>query len=206
MKVYKFIFLFLFVFPLFAWEKSLDKNGITVYTREVEGSPLKEFKAETTIAASPATLVSVLLEAESMTTWWPDCLEAKMLKRNGIKDWKVYFVMKVPFPLNNRDTINKFELSEDSVGNVKIKLYAIPNDLAEKKGLVRIPELKGQWTFTKKGDVTEVIYQLHANPGGSIPAFVANSTVTDSPYKVLVNLKEEALKPNHIGKNSLKNL
>ncbi len=206
MKILKLTLLLFLTFPIFGWEKAIDKNGVVVYTREVEGSPLKEFKAETTIAANPATLVSVLLDAESMTTWWPDCLEAKLLNQNGVKDWKVYFVMKVPFPLNNRDTVNKFELSEDSLGNIKIKIYALPNDVAEKKGLVRIPEVKGFWSFTKKGENTEVTYQLHANPGGNIPAFVANSTVTDSPYKVLLNLKQEVVKPNHAGKTTLKNL
>jgi hypothetical protein len=200
------ILMLIFAIPLFSWDKAVDKNGIAVFTRSVEGSSLKEFKAETSIAASPATLVSVLLDAESMKQWWPDCVEAKLLQRNGITDWKVYFVMKVPFPLNNRDTINKFELSEDPTGNVKIKISSMPSDLPENEGLVRIPELKGQWTFTKKGELTDVVYQLHANPGGSIPAFVANSTVTDSPYTVLLRLKAETLKPKHANKASLKTL
>ncbi|MCZ8155733.1 MAG: hypothetical protein O9264_06420 [Leptospira sp.] len=77
MKILKLTLLLFFTFPIFGWEKAIDKNGV--------------------------------------------------------KDCKVYFVMTVPFPLNNRDTVNKFELSEDSLGNIKIKIYALPNDVAEKK-------------------------------------------------------------------------
>ncbi|GBF50452.1 hypothetical protein LPTSP4_19770 [Leptospira ryugenii] len=178
--------------PLLAWEKALEKGGVTIYTREVAGSSLKEFKAETIVDASPASILAILQNADTMVQWWPDCIESKVLKRPSQKDWYVYFVTKVPFPLQNRDTINRFEAKEDKEGNINILVQAVPNEIPEKAGLVRIPELKGSWSLQKSGNQTKVIYQLHANPAGNIPAFVANSSVTDSPYKALVKLRELA--------------
>lgn len=188
---------FLITTSLSAWDKSVEKNGITVFTRNVENSSLKEFRAVTDIRVKPVQIVSALIDADSMKEWWPDCLESKVLNKNGYKNWTVYFLTKVPFPLNNRDTINRFELTEESNGTVQIRIKAMPNLIPEKDGIVRIPELTGSWTIVPKGEGSEVTYQLHANPGGSIPAFVANSTVTDSPYKALAQLKEVVQKSKH---------
>jgi len=54
------------------------------------------------------------------------------------------------------------------------------------------------WIFenldTKK---TKVTYQMHAEPGGSLPAWLINSSVVDPPYKTLINLKAYTEKGVH---------
>ena len=37
--------LLFFQTKIFAWEKVKEENGITIYTRKIEGSNFKEFKA-----------------------------------------------------------------------------------------------------------------------------------------------------------------
>ena len=36
---------------------------------------------------------------------------------------------------------------------------------------------------------TKTTYQLHADPGGNIPAWLANQTVVDMPYATMERLK-----------------
>jgi hypothetical protein len=39
-------------------------------------------------------------------------------------------------------------------------------------------------------DGVDVTYQMHASPGGSIPNWLANQTVVDTPYGTLKALKK----------------
>lgn len=193
--IYTIIILFLYSFYSFelqAWDIVKSENGIQVFTRDVAGSNLKEFKAIMTVDVEPDRVLSLLQNGNSMSIWWPDCIESKVLSGSGTLDWKVYFMTKVPFPLENRDTINHFIAKKDSNSKViSIQIKGIPDAVPTKLGVVRIPKLTGSWTISPKETGTEIIYQLHADPGGSIPAFVANSTVVDGPLKTFQAMKQK---------------
>ena len=46
-----------------------------------------------------------------------------------------------------------------------------------------------------KGDnLTEVTYQVHTEPGGSVPSWLANSFVVDAPFNTLSGLRTLAEK------------
>lgn len=49
--------------------------------------------------------------------------------------------------------------------------------------------LKGFWRFIpeKEGRI-KVIYQIHADPGGDIPSWLANAVAVDSPFNTLKNM------------------
>ena len=56
-------------------------------------------------------------------------------------------------------------------------------------------QVDGFWKLVPKGDnLTEVTYQVHTEPGGSVPALIANKFVVDAPFKTLQGLKERAEK------------
>lgn len=55
-------------------------------------------------------------------------------------------------------------------------------------------KVEGFWKLVPKGDTTEVTYQVHTEPGGSVPAMVANKFVVDSPFNTLKQLRERAEK------------
>lgn len=193
--MYTIIILFLYSFYSFelqAWDIVKSENGIQVFTRDVAGSNLKEFKAIMTVDVEPDRVLSLIQDGNSMSIWWPDCIESKVISGSGTLDWKVYFMTKVPFPLENRDTINHFMAKKDSNSKViSIQIKGIPETVPTKSEVVRIPKLTGSWTISPKETGTEIIYQLHADPGGSIPAFVANSTVVDGPLKTFQAMKQK---------------
>ena len=58
-------------------------------------------------------------------------------------------------------------------------------------GIVRIQKMKGYWLLTDKGNgIVEVLQQCVAEPGGSIPDWLANSAVVDTPYQSMYKLKK----------------
>ena len=178
---------------LSAWDLAKSKDGITIYTRAVEGSNLKEFKAITQVKSTLPALIALLKDEASFPEWYPDNKSAKILKEFSPSDWIIYFHIGAPFPVSDRDMNNRFTITQNPKNKaVNISLSTDPKFIPEKSGLIRIPKLKGYWQFTPNDETgtVEIIYQLHSEPGGSIPDFLANSAVTDSPFKVLTNLKK----------------
>jgi hypothetical protein len=181
------------IFPglIFSWDLAKESDGIKVYNRSVEGSDLKEFKAVGKVKSTLSGLVALLKDEGAFTGWYPDCKEAKILKDNGTS-WYTYFQVKAPFPVSNRDTINLFSFSQSVDKSVTLALTGNPEYIPAKSGVIRIPKLKGFWLFTPKEDgFVEVTYQVHSEPGGSLPSWLANSVSTDVPLKVLKNLKSK---------------
>lgn len=51
----------------------------------------------------------------------------------------------------------------------------------------------GYWKLVpKNANETEVTYQVHTEPGGSVPSWLANKFVVDAPFNTLKALKERA--------------
>lgn len=189
--------LFLVLFSFFevsAWELKKDSEGIQVYTRSVQGSQIKEFKGVTVYKGSLKSAVAVMQDSGVFCSWFPDCREFKLLKIYSPVNSVGYMTVKAPFPVTDRDSITQSVLTQDKKTKaVRISLDSLPEFIPEKSGLVRVRKIKGYWLLTPKSEnETEIIYQVHGEPGGTVPDIIANTFVTDSPFRALKNLKQKA--------------
>ena len=193
-----FLFTAAIIFPLFAqdtWKEEFTKEGISVYTRPVEGSSLNEFKGEALINASLEVCKNVIDDVEKHTVWRPDCIESKLISRNG-NIAVSYTRTKAPWPVSDRDVIvkNEIDISKDKV----VYNFSAINDpelIPLKEGVIRMIKVTGMWILIRKGNDTLVTYQAKIDPGGSLPAWLANSTAVDQPFKSLQGLKKMVNKP-----------
>lgn len=167
-----------------------EKNGVKVYTRRIEGSSLKEFKGVTAIRTSLTSLVALMDDTDALPRWLHNCGSAKLVQRISLAERITYTTVKAPWPVSDRDTVSYSKIVQDPKSRIiTIYLKGMPDRYPVQSGKVRVPSLKGFWQFipNKNGYVT-VIYQLHSEPGGSIPDALANSTTTDIPYYTLLNM------------------
>lgn len=174
-----------------AWTLAKDAEGIKVYTRVVADSPLREFRGEVEVATAPERVVRLLKDANSFQIWMPDMLTSEMLKSSQTDQYH-YLENAVPWPLENRDGIYHFTYSDVQEGGVpitKVRVEAIPDYLPIKDGKVRIPKSDGFWKIVPSGAGSLITYQIHADPGGAIPSWLANSFVVDTPFKTLKSLR-----------------
>ena len=177
--------------PEFSLEK--DKNGVKVYTRKIEGSALKEFKGITSIKTSLTSLVALMDDTAAYTQWLYNVTEAKLIQKINYNERVTYTVIHAPWPVSDRDTVTYSKIVQDPKSKIiTIHLKGQPDKMPPQGGKVRVPALKGFWQFipNKNGYVT-VIYQVHSEPGGSIPDAIANSTTTDIPYNTLLNMHKQ---------------
>ena len=64
----------------------------------------------------------------------------------------------------------------------------------EVEGVVRIPRLAGHYILRYVTEtLTEIEYQIDADPGGSLPSWLAELASRDLPYHTIRNLRNRVL-------------
>ncbi len=165
-----------------------DKN-IQIFTRTVGDSPLKEFKGVTQIKASVNDFVALLQDSEVATNWMHNVIEFDVMESPSETENVIYTVNKTPWPVTNRDAYIRSEMTADANGVVTSSITGAADYKEANDDYIRMPELKGAWVFTPKADgMVEVVYQVHANPGGSLPNWLVNAIVVETPMNTLSNL------------------
>lgn len=181
----------LFVQPSFAqsdWSLARDAEGIKVYVRNVEDSPLREFRGEAQLKATPEDVVKVLRDADAFRKWMPDVAASELLKATDTEQFH-YLDNKAPWPVSNRDGVYHFTYSRAGDGTVTVRVEAVPDYVPLRDGKVRIPQAKGLWKLVPNAEGVGVTYQMHASPGGAIPNWLANQAAVDTPYGTLKALR-----------------
>ncbi|MCI5058750.1 MAG: START domain-containing protein [Flavobacteriales bacterium] len=173
------------------WELEKDKEGIKVYTRLEPGNDLKSFKGVAYTNASISDIYQILLDAGNVKDWAFSIIESELLEKG--KNYFIYYTeFDSPWPVDNRDFVLKADIKESSSEQFRIEHNYIPNKKAEKDGIVRVKKTNLIWSAQKTEKGTKLTYQGYSDPGGTIPTWLANSSVVDSPFYSLKNLMEKA--------------
>jgi hypothetical protein len=176
------------------WEKRAEEEGISVYGREVEGSRVREVKAEAVVDAPPAVCARVVSDCDRYTDIMPYTKESKIVSRENDKVFYFYTVIDAPL-VSLRDYTLRMNDAGEKEGVRKVT-WAIANDKGpkEKDGVVRVTLNDGFWEFAphEGGKKTRVVYYVHTDPGGSIPAWIANKANDSAVPNVLKSLRKAA--------------
>lgn len=177
------------------WQVAKDQDGIKVSLSDVAGSKYKAYRGETLIKAPIAKVRALQEDAAGACAWIHECKLQKLLKHEGDDVW-TYTQFNTPVMVTPRDSVLKVTTTIGADGTVTRMLRGVPDYVPEEAGFVRVTQVEGYWKLTPKGpDSTEVSYQVHTEPGGSVPSWVANKFVVDAPFQTLKSLKTLAEKP-----------
>lgn len=179
------------------WHLKKEKDGISIYTRSVENSNFLEFKAITVIEnVKLKDVLDILLDVENYDNLYADCMNPRILKQDGKYHDIHYIQTKGVFTIKDRDGIYEQKTVVDNNGkHALVTLKPLPDYLEENKDCVRIREGTGLWELDEQeNNKVKVTYQFHGEPGGEIPAWLANSFVVSHPLKTIKNLKSRLKK------------
>lgn len=188
----------LLTLPLYGddgWKTEFSKNGVTVYTRAVAGSDIKEFKGIGVIDAPVEVVNNVLDDIPNLANWMPDCLVSRIVEKKSNDYMILYQVIKTPWPLNSRDFTFETKITKEK-DKITRTVKAVPHPSYPPSGnYVRITNMTGMWTLIKQdnGTKTLAIYQIKTDPAGNIPVAVANTTSKKLPYETISRLKQQVL-------------
>jgi hypothetical protein len=199
MKNYLIIIL---VFPLFlfitvkdlcgqSWEFIKEKDGIRIYTRKDANSAIKSYKGEADLHTKIEKVYELIGNPKNVDWWADDISEIKILLYEKGKHVQYYLVYDVPWPITDRDLVVDAIITTDPITGVRIvEARPLSNVIPERTDRIRIKKYWQTWTITPKPDGTiHVILEGFVDPGGSIPAWLYNMVITETPWKVIKSVK-----------------
>lgn len=171
------------------WNLVKDEAGIKVYTRTESGSKYKAFKAEMQVNCKIENIVEVLKNTASINKWVVNCKGVKLLKTED-NDQYYYIETSLPLPFENRDMVYHFQYIETNSRQVRVIVAGIPEYIQPEEGIVRMVKADGYWLLTLVDtNKTAVTYQMHVEPGGLIPAWLANPFIKNVPFSTFKELR-----------------
>lgn len=186
------------------WVHSGSKDGVESYYRDVQGSPIKEYRAVSVMNHSIESLLEVLIDVPSYPQWMPDCMEAQILKEfnKGLErgNYHIYLKMNGLWPASNRDlVIESIPKTNWDTGTSVIRLKKLDNGtVPELKGFVRITEFASEFKLeTIARNKTLVTFTTYVDVGGSVPPSLAAIQTAAVPYGTLKGFEKMAAEPKY---------
>lgn len=184
------------------WSLRKDENGIRIYTRDVPGAAMKATKAETVFDAPVPTCISVLKDVNGFTKLFPNCTYAEAISTSGDTVQLQYIRLDAPWPVTDRDYAFEYRYRHGKEkGAVHVHTACLPKAYPPDPSMIRLDKGEGLWVFSPTGDgKTRLVYEFHGSPGGTVPAWLANTSVVDSPMQMLKNFHQLVKDPRFKGK------
>lgn len=184
------------------WKLVSDRNDIQVYMKHRDESRLKTFRGVTRFELKDEyALVAVLNDYPSIPKWLHFVDSAEEFDRKGPLDRSLRFTTQLPWPLADREAVLQADVHENMTEeqqSVMIELINQPDALPPNNDYIRFPEMWGKLGFVRMGDnQVEMTYELILDPGGYIPAWIANILLRDAPYFTLERLRRIIRKPEY---------
>jgi hypothetical protein len=200
-KILRFLTL-LIALPVFSpavfsqsWQFIKEKDGIKVYTRPEKNSSLKSFKGVMDITSSMESVCSMIGNPNNRAWWDKNLSQVKLLSIEKNR-YSFYMVIDLPWPVSDRDLCVETRLRDDSVtGTRTVNARQLLNVVPENPGLVRIKKYWQTWTIQPMGNnIIHLELEGFADPAGSIPAWLYNMVITDTPLKIMREVQKRAEK------------
>jgi len=174
------------------WKLSKEKDGIKVFQSETKSSDYKCIKVECILEGNYDKLIAVLNNVSHHKDWVYNNKTSSIIKQVSPYEFYYYTEAHLPWPMSNRDAVVHLTMYRDSLNRfLKITSLGVPNYIPEKSGKVRVPKSNVNWYVTMPTAKTiSIIYTFEAEPGGSVPAWLANAFADKGPYESFKKLSE----------------
>jgi hypothetical protein len=176
------------------WKEEARDEGITIYARAREGSPVREMKAIGIVDATPREIWDALRDYPNYDKTMPYTEESKVLSsEEGGKIICFQSVVNAPL-VDRRDYLIRILDESDwreGKGYLLVSWSAHEDKaIPPRDGVVRVKVNDGFWKLEPRdgGKKTFTTYYIHTDPGGSIPKWIANkanSIAVPNVYKAI---------------------
>ncbi len=173
------------------WREIAREDGVVVSERSAPGRRLSEFRGVTDIPAGVFEVLAVISDVKNHPSWMYEVVEAREVQRNSPLSVVVYVRMDVQWPAADRDSVAANQTRILGPDHARVEFEGATNEAApEIDGVVRIPRLKGHYDLKAlDSGGTRVEYQVDADPGGGLPAWMIALTARDNPLNTVRSLR-----------------
>jgi len=183
-----------------AWDFIKERDGIKIYTRKEGNNNLKSFKGEMDLHTQMEKVCNLIGNVKNVDWWDKNLREIKILMFEKDKHMQYYLIYGAPWPVTDRDLCVDATVTTDPVtGTRTIYSVPLPNVIPENPDLVRIKKYWQKWIIQPiDNGVVHVILEGYVDPAGSVPSWIYNMVITDTPLKIMRGIKNrlETKKPD----------
>ncbi|MFZ4550501.1 MAG: START domain-containing protein [Aquabacterium sp.] len=168
------------------------RDAVQAWVREVDGSPVKEFRGQTEAHYSVLSTLALITDPRQMCAWIFQCASATQPSDRPADH--VYLRFKGAWPTADRDLLARARIRQDSDGSIVVDSREV-SDYPVQAGVIRIPHLRNQFRLTPlKGGWTRIEFRTRVDLGGQVPAWLANFVSTQAPIATLEAIHRQLAK------------
>lgn len=183
------------------WKQVANVDGVTVYQRNNEGTRVHEIKAEGFIEAPVSRIIEVLKDVEKYPEFMPYMIKTQRVGSAGPDAEYVYHLIDPPL-VDERDYTLKITSKMDPTTGVYVREWHMTPEAGgppPQKGVIRLELCDGSWELEPAGNNrTHVTYWVYTDPGGAVPAWIANKANSKSMPDVLNALGKRSVDPKWV--------
>ncbi|MEM9254755.1 MAG: START domain-containing protein [Pseudomonadota bacterium] len=174
------------------WSLQMQEGNVSVYTREVEGSPYHAVLGKVMINAPAARVAEFMGDGSRCAEWRAQCKSSKVLETISDRERYIYMVLDMPWPAKDRDMVVHITGHQDDANRVAtITLQSDSEHYPEQK-FIRA-ETRGEFVIKSLGaNQVEFIYEMQTDLGGDLSPSLVNPRLTEATFQDLTKLQELA--------------
>ncbi|XP_075417680.1 phosphatidylcholine transfer protein isoform X2 [Tenrec ecaudatus] len=161
------------------WQLLMETLGISIYRLLDQQSGLYEYKVFGVLEDCPPALLADVYMDLGYRKQWDQYVKELYQQDCGDGETVIYWEVKYPFPMSNRDYVYLRERRELEVEGQKVLVVlarstATPQ-CAEKSGVIRVKQYKQSLAIQSDGKKGSRVFMYYFdNPGGHIPSWLIN--------------------------------
>ncbi|MCG8394073.1 MAG: START domain-containing protein [Pseudomonadales bacterium] len=183
------------------WSLVTDRDDIRVYRQHDDQSRLKTFRGVGVVEVTDFNAIGALMDDyDAVASFMHMVSEIRDLKRHSPYQRDVYVTTRLPWPVNDRDAPLRVTFYQEDDFDLVMPFVLKEELFPEQDGYVRMPQMEGYYRFSplEPGKV-EVTIEVVLDPGGVLPAWLANIILRDIPYFSLRRLRRVITQPRFQG-------
>ncbi len=180
------------------WEVMDEDDGVTVWRKEVPGSPIVAFKGNAVIDAPVAKVANVLYDTKRKLEWVANAEEAEDVKFFSPLDRIEYNHTGTPVVLRDRDFLFRALVEIDKANQtILISMKSVEDPAKPEQDCCIRGKLHQSRYILKSiegGKKTDLTVEIFADPMGSVAKWIVNLFQKNWPKNTLKNIKKQVAK------------
>ena len=193
--------------PISDWREIADEEGIKVYQRDVPGTSFMSFRGVGMVNADIFDVYAVIFDIRNKTSLLANCRDYQLLKYKGLGNLVVYTRTQAPFIfISDRDSVLETQVKFENQKKRIVATFQKTDDsmFPPIADAVRTNAVKGGWILEAQANgSTKITYEVNADPGGLLPAWLVNMGSRKLPLNTIQRMRHQVLEKEAYARSRL---
>ena len=174
------------------WKDAGSKRGTHLAYRDDPVLDAREARATAELPFAAADVFAVVCDFSLYGELVDGVTEATLIDGSVPAEYEVYLRYAPRYMVvAARDVVLQVRGGSDPTGEHSCSWSEVAGRVAERKGVVRMPVLRGGWRIEALSETrSRVVYQVSAKPGGSIPGWLVRRGAVNALPDVIERVHE----------------